>query len=70
MRLKHTIALLLFFCIVVSITCGWLAKQNIVYKSENRTLLLQNDSLLSLNLGLKNELKKYKKEDYSRINRH
>ena len=45
-----------FFTAVVILTLfimiGGLYRQNIVYKNENRKLILQNDSILSVNLEL------------------
>lgn len=70
MKPKYSVALLVFFSIIVSVACGYLAKQNNSYRTENRSLLLQNDSLLSINLGLINELRKYKKDSYSRITKN
>ncbi len=67
MKLKHLLVALFFFSGLISVVCGYLVKQNAVYKTENRTLLLQNDSLLSINMDLENELRKYKRNSISRI---
>jgi hypothetical protein len=40
---------------------GYLVNQNAVYARKNRALLLQNDSILSVNLDIANELNKLKK---------
>ena len=49
MKLKKSVYTLLFTIItILIITCGGLFKQTIDYKNENRTLILQNDSLHSV----------------------
>ena len=55
---------------VISITglctiIGYLFNQNAVYARKNRQLLLQNDSILSVNLDMANELNKLKKASYT-----
>ena len=40
---------------------GYLFNRNAVYARKNRELLLQNDSILSVNLDMANELNKLKK---------
>ena len=40
---------------------SWLLNRNSVYARQNRELLLQNDSVMSVNLDLMNELDRLKK---------
>ncbi len=41
---------LLSILIILGVVCSWLYFQNKRYESVNRQLILQNDSLLSVNL--------------------
>ena len=47
--------------IILFTVSSWLLSQNNAYARKNRELVLQNDSILSVNLDLINELDKVKK---------
>jgi len=47
--------------IILFTVSSWLFSQNKAYARKNRELVLQNDSILSVNLDLINELDKVKK---------
>lgn len=40
-------------------------QRNEKYRENNRELLLQNDSIMSINIELKEQLKEYKQAEYS-----
>ena len=46
---------------ITGLVSGYLFNRNAVYERKNRELLLQNDSILSVNLDMANELNKFKK---------
>ena len=48
--------LLVFFVTALLALSGCLFKQSISYRLKNRELILQNDSLISVNIELKREL--------------
>jgi len=50
---------------ITGLVSGYLFNQNAVYAQKNRELLLQNDSILSVNLDMANELNKLKKASYT-----
>lgn len=50
--------LLVFFVTALLALSGCLFKQSVSYKLKNRELILQNDSLISVNIELKKELEK------------
>jgi hypothetical protein len=50
----------LIIIFALSAICGYLLNQNAGYAKNNRQLLLQNDSVLSANLSLRDELEKMK----------
>lgn len=59
MKRKNLPVLILFLLMVISITMnGLLYQQNRTYRHHNRELILQNDSILSVNLELVNQATK------------
>lgn len=44
---------------------GYLVQQNISYTIKNRELLLQNDSIMSVNIRLANEVEKLRESTFS-----
>jgi hypothetical protein len=62
MKPKRLALVLLLGLIVASVTVnGILFRQNRSYKQHNRELILQNDSILSVNLDLMNQTKRSNK---------
>lgn len=61
--MKLNISLLLV-CIVMGLLAlsGCLFKQSTSYRIKNRALILENDSLISVNIELKRELEKMQKD--------
>lgn len=59
MKRKSLPVVILFLLMVISITMnGFLYQQNRSYRHHNRELILQNDSILSVNLELVNQADK------------
>jgi hypothetical protein len=56
-NLKGIIILLATVFVVISVASGYLYQKNKSYRIENRRLIIVNDSILSENLELKNELR-------------
>lgn len=53
------------FVILLLLFCGSLYKQNKTYQQENRRLIIENDSIMSVNIELSNSIKKYQTNDAS-----
>lgn|GEM_PF-1339920 len=53
---------LLFFVTALLALSGCLFKQSVSYKLKNRELILENDSLISVNIELKRELQQVQGE--------
>lgn len=47
------------FIVLLLLMCGGLYRQNKHYQQENRRLIIQNDSLMSVNIELSGKAKKY-----------
>lgn len=57
--MKFNFSLLLVFVITALLAfSGCLFKQSVTYQLQNRELILENDSLISVNIELKRELQK------------
>ena len=52
---------LLVLIMTLMIVNGCLYKSNKAYRQENRTLIIQNDSVLSINIELNEQLNNYKR---------
>lgn len=68
--MKVNISLLLI-CFVMGLLAlsGCLFKQSTSYKLRNRELILQNDSLISVNIELKQELEKVQRDSLTKRKR-
>jgi hypothetical protein len=65
---KKTIILLYLFIILVlvlGVMNSCLLVNNNSYRKHNRELIIENDSILSLNINLKEEIKNYKRSAYT-----
>jgi cell division protein YceG involved in septum cleavage len=60
---------LVFFVTALLALSGCLFKQGISYKMKNRELILQNDSLISVNIELKRTLQKIQEDSLSKRKR-
>lgn len=60
---------LVFFVTALLALSGCLYKQSISYKLKNRALILQNDSLISVNIELTRELQKIQGDAASKTKR-
>ena len=68
--MKFNISLLLvFFVMGLLALSGCLFKQGISYRLKNRELILENDSLISVNIELKRELQKVQGDSLSKRKR-
>ncbi|WP_315822888.1 hypothetical protein [Paraflavitalea speifideaquila] len=65
MKFNYSIFLILFILALLSLS-ACLFKQRVSYKLKNRELILQNDSLMSVNIELKRELEKVQENSLKR----
>lgn len=57
--MKRTFITLTGIIMLLIIVCGCLYKQNRTYRQENRRLIIENDSIMSVNIELSNKVKKH-----------
>ena len=67
-KLVFLLYLFIFLILVLGILSSCLYISNSSYQQENRSLIIQNDSILSININLNEELKNYKQTDIAQKN--
>jgi preprotein translocase subunit SecG len=70
---KRTVILLYLFIMItltLGVMNGYLYKENKSIRTQNRALIIQNDSILSINLNLKEELRRHKFADFAQIRKN
>jgi hypothetical protein len=55
---KYVLILLFGIILTLTLVSGYLFRQNKMYEGRNRNLIIQNDSILSANIEMKNFLQK------------
>jgi hypothetical protein len=64
-KIKILLFLFIFLILVLGVMNSCLLAKNSTYRKHNRELIIENDSILSININLKEEIKNFKRSAYS-----